>query len=291
MKTSVSTRSLTDNLSLALEGPSGARRRLAEFILRNPVRAAAGSIEELARAAGSSPATVSRFARELGHDGFASLRAAIAEGVQQRMDPVAKLKERLEGDGSGHGAGPADMIEAMRRQLGLIDAEAVGAQAARIAGRINAARSVHVMGFGLSAHVAAMLALGLQPFHANASAVVEYGGTEVAAGRLMGVGPEDLLIAITVPRYASDVVALSRYARDKGAGLVAITDGPASPLAPMAHEAVFAPADHPVLSSSLTATLAVAEAIAAAVMLSNRDNVAKADRLTEAIAAYLYRGG
>lgn len=147
------------------------------------------------------------------------------------------------------------------------------------------------MGFGLSAHVAAILVLGLQPFHPNVSAVVEYGGTEVAAGRLMGVGAGDVVIAITVPRYANDVVRLTEFARAQGAQIVAITDSTASPLCPLADELVLAPAAHPVLSSSMVASLAVAEAIVAATMLSDKDNAGRAERLTRAIASYLHRDG
>jgi DNA-binding MurR/RpiR family transcriptional regulator len=99
--------------------------------------------------------------------------------------------------------------------------------------------------------------LGLQPFLASVTAVVEYGGTEVAAGRLMTIGPEDLLIAITFPRYASDVVRLAHYAKDRGAGIVALTDSPASPLMPIADEVLLAPSEHPVLSCSMVAAASI----------------------------------
>ncbi len=145
------------------------------------------------------------------------------------------------------------------------------------------------MGFGLSAHVAALLVLGLQPFRPQVSGVVEFGGTEVAAGRLMGIGPDDLLIAITFPRYASDVVQLVRYARDRGARVVALTDSPAAPIAPLADRVLFAPADHPTLSSSMVAAVAIAEALVAAVMLSDPANAERASLLETAIGGYLHR--
>ena len=79
-------------------------------------------------------------------------------------------------------------------------------------------------------NLAALLALDLQPFCRQAINVVEFGGTEVAAGRLMNIGPKDLLIAISFPRYASDAVMLTRYARDRCAHVIALTDSMASPL-------------------------------------------------------------
>jgi DNA-binding MurR/RpiR family transcriptional regulator len=118
---------------------------------------------------------------------------------------------------------------------------------------------------------------------------VEFGGTEVAAGRLMNVGGGDLLIVISFPRYASDAVQLAAYARNRGAEVLAITDSPASPLSRVAHRVLLASSAHPILSSSLAAAVLVIEALLTAMMTSSRENVVAAAKLTEAISAYLVR--
>jgi DNA-binding MurR/RpiR family transcriptional regulator len=273
--------------SLMDEGSPG-QRKLAEFILRNPIRVAALSIEDLARATGVSAPTISRFARELDLGGVAGMRAAVAEATQSLLDPVAKL--RLQLDRTGDAARGGEMLRAIQMRVQQLDAATIAGQSDALAREIAAARHVHVMGFGLSAHVAALLVLGLQPFCPNVAGVVEYGGTEVAAGKLMGIGPEDMLIAVTFPRYASDVVSLTRYAKDRGARIVALTDSPASPLAPLADVLLLAPSDHPTLSSSMVAAVAVVETLIAAAMLSDPANAGKAAMLGEAIGGYLHKG-
>jgi DNA-binding MurR/RpiR family transcriptional regulator len=266
---------------------SPSQRKLAEFLLRHPIRASALSIEDLAEVTGISAPTISRFARELGMAGFGDLRAAVADTMQLLHDPVAKLRLHLAGqDGTGRGA---QMLDAAQRQIQQIDAVLVADQVAAVARRVVAARTVMVMGFGLSAHVAGLLVLGLQPFCPAVSAVVEFGGTEVAAGRLVGIGPDDVLISITFPRYASDVVNLTRYARDRGASVVALTDSIASPLAALADMLLLAPAEHPTLSGSMAAAVLIVEALVAAVMLSDPGNAEKAAQLGEAIGAYLHK--
>jgi DNA-binding MurR/RpiR family transcriptional regulator len=216
------------------------------------------------------------------------LRAVVADAMQSLLDPVEKLRRQL-GQGGEASRGGA-MLEAIQFQVQQLDAARIAGQTELIAARIMQARAVHVMGFGLSAHVAALLVLGLQPFHSGVSGVVEFGGTEVAAGRLMGIGPADMLIAITFPRYASDVVRLTRYARDRGAHVVALTDSAASPIVTLADVVLLAPSDHPTLSSSMVAAVAVAETLVAAVMLSDPANAEKAAVLSDAIGAYLYEG-
>jgi len=57
---------------------TGALRRVAEQVLADPAAAARATIVELAERSGTSPATVTRFCRALGFDGYADLRLGIA---------------------------------------------------------------------------------------------------------------------------------------------------------------------------------------------------------------------
>jgi DNA-binding MurR/RpiR family transcriptional regulator len=145
-----------------------------------------------------------------------------------------------------------------------------------------------VLGFGLSSFLAGALAMHLQPFCRHVVEVAASGGTEVAASHLATITSKDVLVVISLPRYTLDAVSLTRFARDSGATIVAITDSPASPLAELGHHVLYAHSAHPVLPSSSSAALAVIEALAVSLMTSNKANVAKAARHTEAIAAYLY---
>lgn len=272
---------------LADAGESASNRAIADFLLRNPVRATAWGIEELAANAKTSAATLSRFSRSLGLSGFAALRAEMAEVLQGVLQPVEKLR----GVVGRPDASSSAVSEGLSSTLGNVRGTAEGLdprRLAQLARRIDATQTVYIVGFGLSAHIAAMLALHLQPFCRQVVNVVEYGGTEVAAGRLMNIGRQDLLFAISLPRYADDAIRLTRYARDRGAYAVAITDSMASPLAAIADETLLASAAHPVLSSSSVPALLVVEAIATSLMVSNSEHVEQAGRLTEAIAGYLH---
>ena len=280
--------SLGKRLIKLLDSGSASQKRIAEYALRNPLRLTAFSIEELSAATSASPATLSRFARESGFSSFAEFRNAVAETMQGLLDPLSKLADRLEGEGGTRSAA-AESLETAKGHLGALSGGATEAAISGLVAEIRAARSVYVMGFGLSAHLAAMLTLGLQPYRPEVVNVVQFGGTEVAAGRLMAIGAGDLLIAISFPRYAGDAVQLSRYARDKGARVAAITDSAASPLSRYAQTVVFASAVHPVLSATMVPGLAVCEAVCAQFMLADRDNLEKAAELTRAISDYLYR--
>src|ERR1044071_411383 len=57
---------------------TGALQRVAEHILSDPAAAARATIVELAERSGTSPATITRFCRALGFDGYADLRLGLS---------------------------------------------------------------------------------------------------------------------------------------------------------------------------------------------------------------------
>ena len=114
------------------------------------------------------------------------------------------------------------------------------------------------------------------------------GGNENAAYRLAAITDQDVLLAISLPRYSIDTLQLSRFASERGATVLAITDSPASPLSSIARHVLFAPADHPVLTSSSIAVLALIEGLVAGVMARNKEAVKLATELTESVMSYLH---
>jgi DNA-binding MurR/RpiR family transcriptional regulator len=63
--------------TLLARKPSLSRRlqQVAQYLLNNPEDAAIFTIVEIARRAGVPPSAITRFAKELGFDGFAGLQA------------------------------------------------------------------------------------------------------------------------------------------------------------------------------------------------------------------------
>lgn len=269
------------------EASSPNRRTVADYLLRNQMRVTALGIEELAESCQVSTATISRFARDIGFRNYSAMRGAVADTLQEALQPVEKLRSSIEL--RGNAVSPA--IESLEYAVANIAAtigSVTPSQIDAVVRKLSRARVVYVMGFGLSSHLAGALVQHLQPFCPHVVEVVGLGGTEVAAGNLVNIGEKDVLVALSFPRYTLDCVRLANYARDRRACVVALTDSPASPLAEMSDHILCAQSRHPILPSSSSAALAMIEALAAALMVSNRVNVDKAARLTEVISTYLY---
>ncbi|MBR7798997.1 MurR/RpiR family transcriptional regulator [Undibacterium fentianense] len=278
---------LGEALMLQLKEGSSSYKRIADYLLRNQVKVTALGIEDMAEQCDVSTATISRFARDLNFANYAALKNSIAETVQEIFSPVEKLRNTFEA-GKTH---TSPMSASLQSALANINAASQGVndeQIQQVVQRLGKAATVYIMGFGISSHLAGILALHLQPYCNHVVEVVTYGGTEVAAGNLANISEKDVLIVISFPRYAIDVIRLTEFARAHATCIVALTDSSASPLAQLGDFLLLAPSNHAVLASSASAATAVIEALVSSMMVSNKKNLEKAIRLTEALNGYLH---
>lgn len=208
-------------------------KQCAAFALAHPQAMALSTVAEIAEQAGVQPSALVRFSQALGYSGFSELqrvfRTQISEGWPDYRARIARIEAaRLDG--------PAAVLDGMIETAMLslaelrqgFDAGALEAAAGVLAG----ARRIHVIGTRRSYPVAAYLGYALVRLGVDAQLVDGVGGMQSELVRL--VGPEDAVLAITVTPYASETLGFAEGAAARGARVVAITDGPLSPIAPLA---------------------------------------------------------
>ena len=79
--------------------------------------------------------------------------------------------------------------------------------------------------------------------------------------QLFPIGPRDVLFAISFPRYSQKLVKAVRYAHDRGAQVIALTDAPTSPIAAEANYLLTAQSDMAAFADSLVAPLSIINAM------------------------------
>lgn len=201
---------------------------LARYLLDHPTDAALGTVAGLARDAGSQPSALVRLAQSMGFSGFSELqdvlRAALAEAAPSYQERV-----RQRGGGTGGLLRQACALNELSLQhLAETDQAVVDRAAALLAG----ADAVHVIGQRRSHAVAVHLAYGLTRAGKLARVLSGAGGflqEEAATMR-----PGDVLLAVSVHPYSAEVIQVCGIAQERGVPVLALTDGPLSPLAPMA---------------------------------------------------------
>lgn len=259
--------------------------RVADFVTRHPLHAATMGIEGLAAAAEVSVATINRFVRALGLEGFAQFRA-LGLASFKPLSPVEKLEAQAAGSTQDDDlvAGSLDAVLAnLRTARSVADASVFR----RVADAITAADRVVFLGLGLSAPLVGLLADMVLPFCRAQLILDGQGGQERMHRRAFHVGAGDLAIALTLPRYSQATIDHARSMRAQGATVVGITDALSSPLAPHADLLLLGPAEHPLLHASPTAAVGVFEALTT-VLTARRQSAGDAAELTRRIAPHLH---
>ncbi|MBN4667519.1 MurR/RpiR family transcriptional regulator [Pandoraea nosoerga] len=277
---------LTERIVRAMPDLTPAQQRMAAFVLENTFRAATMRIDEFANAVGVSLATVNRFARALGFDGYPQCRAAMVRGFEATLAPIESLRTSKAQASASADVMAASLAQAMenldwtRRSLDAGTCE-------RAVDAILHAHRIYVVGLGASGYLAGLLHHGLDPYCENVQAVVGAGGSTHAARQLFKLREGDLVIALAFPRYVSDTITLCRRLRGRGVPVLVLTDSPTSPLAPLGDIVIFVRSKPRLSSNSEASVLAMIDALCDAVAQRAKHAVDRATELTDFLLPWL----
>ncbi len=251
---------LVERLKASYPVLSEGHKHVAEYLLDNIESAAFLTAGRLGAAAGVSESTVVRFAITLGYQGWPDLQRVLAGMVRARLDTVTRL--RISG-----GGGPQDTVrdvlttdaENVERTMSELDPGVFSQVVQALAG----AQDIYVLGLRSAQSLAVFLTFYLQTIGKSARLVSQ--GTRSAFEELDAAGAEDVVLAISFPRYSSMTVRAFQYARDLGAKTIALTDSAFSPLAQVADLTLVARTGINSFIESFVAPLSVINAIITAI--------------------------
>ena len=244
------------------------QRRVAAYILKDPMQAAFSTVEEIAHAASTSTTTVVRLAMTVEFAGFADLQKNLQEYLQNRASPSTKLAVNIRG-----GEERLDMVaDAVRLQLANIDTtcknlndEAI----LRTAKALGNARNIYVHGQRSCYGVAHYMAYNIDRVLGNCNFIANTGGgiPEI----LHRIGEGDVMIVLSMPRYIRQVVRLAQQAKNRGAFVAAFSDGFASPFVSNADVMLMAEGKSTDFHNAMTSFMFLADVLISVVAAGNRD--------------------
>ena len=209
---------------------SPAEKRVAKVVLSDPEKATELPIGELASASKTSEATVVRFSKKAGFDGYPGLRLALAsEAGRASASTGSQWIEDLD-------IAPDDSLSVMMAKVAAADARAVSDTAdtldvAALKKAITAVargRKTLIVGVGASGLVARDLEQKLERLGLQARAHTDPHSALMAAALL---GPKDVVVGISHTGETEDTLEPFALASDAGAATIAITNYPRSRLA------------------------------------------------------------
>ena len=269
---------------------SKSHRRIAECIVTHYDKAAFMTASKLGEYVGVSESTVVRFAAALGYDGFPQLQKALQELIRHRLTATQRLE--MTGD-MGHAQVLNKVlktdIQNIRTTLDELDLATFDA----VIESILQARNLYVLGLRASAPLAEFFGHYLNFIFPNVHTVTS--GVSDVFEQIARISDEDVLIGISFPRYTSHTVKAMKFARSRGATLIAITDGPLSPLHAEANLCLMAKSDMASFVDSLAAPISLINALIVALSQRRRtqvtDSFDKMENIWSAYRVYLGKSG
>lgn len=278
---------LRDRIIAQYDAMSPQLQQAARYVLEHPEEVALVSMRELARHAAVQPATMTRLAKFLGLQGYDELRAQHAAALRRGNDGfAAKVRLRVdEGNETVESDIASHMLQGLSAQIAKLCEPASLRRLEATANRLRSARKVYVLGLR-SCHAVAwhfhyvMTLLGDRSVHLDGP-----GGT--GGDALIRATPEDVMLVISIKPYASDTLKLAQLAKDKGVGILSITDSEVSPLVGFSEQIIFCATESDSFFHTLTPALAVSEVLCTLLAEFNRPKTLEALQQADEHLAHL----
>lgn len=241
---------------------SKGQKKIANVILNDYDKAAYMTASNLARLVGVSESTVVRFACELGFEGYGEFQRAVQELVRTRLTPIQRIemtKKRIGRANILDSVMESD-INKIKYTLDKIDREAF----CDAVDAIVDAKRIYIMGARSCEPLARVLSYNLSLIFDNVKFVQPTSTAEVFE-QMYSIDKNDVLVAFSFPRYSSKMVNAVKYAKQRGASTVVLTDSEISPLAEYATCLLLAQSDMASFMDSLVAPISIINAIIVAI--------------------------
>ena len=251
---------------------SKGQRQIATYIMEHYEKAAYMTAARLGATVNVSESTVVRFATELGFEGYPEFQRAIQAIIRNRLTSFQRIEvtNQLIGDGNVVERILITDADKIRHTAEDIDSDAFD----RAVEALLKAKKIYIMGVRSSAHLAGFLNMGMRRMFDNIKMIQSTAGSEVFE-QMISIGEDDVLVAISFPRYSKRVVAAVEFAHNVGANVISLTDSPQSPIALHADQLLTAHTDMASFVDSLVAPLSIINALIVALSLKKQHELAE----------------
>ena len=242
-------------------------QRIARFALEQPNDLALGTVATVAEATQVQPSAMIRFANALGYKGFSDMQQVFRGHLLDRSDSYRERIDQMRRKKSQGARAPAGVLHELVSQsvieLGQLEETILQSDLKAAVKLISNSPRIFVLAQRRAFPVAGYLAYALGQLELRTHLLDGSGGMLREGLRAMSKG--DVLVASSFRNYSPEVVDMAAKARGLGVHVIAITDGPLSPLKPSAHVFLELADDSSKPFRSLVAPLCLAQALVVSV--------------------------
>lgn len=248
---------------------SKGQKLIAQYILKNYDKVAFMTACKLGEAVGVSESTVVRFANALGYSGYPKLQDALQEVIKNKLTTVQRVdmvKEFNDDSAILKKIVKSDM-DNIKDTLEEIDEKAFE----EAANRILKAKRIYIVGmrssFTIAQYLGFYLGIILDCVHVIRTDMGD------AFEQVVKINEDDVLIAISFPRYSKKSYQIVSYAKEKGAHIVSLTDSPFAPVASFTDNLLLVKSNMVSFVDSLVPALSIANALIVSVGMKEKEDI------------------
>lgn len=270
MKIDVNDSDLLLRIETEMKNMSKGQKSIASYILNNYDKATFMTAAALGKKVGVSESTVVRFAAYLGYSGYPSLQKALQDIVKDKLTTLQRV------DMTNELFKDNDIVESVmnldiakiRMTLEHINREEFN----KAVESISNADNIYVLGTRSSFALSQFMTFYLNYMFKHVRNVNSNSSSGIF-DQIFKISKNDVFIAIGFPRYSMTTIKATRFAKDKNATTIAITDRETSPLGESADITLVARSDVISFVDTLVAPLSLINSLIVALAVKNKDDI------------------
>lgn len=252
---------------------SKVNKKLADLVRENHSTIVFMSIIEFSTYAEVSPASITRFAKELGYAGFPAFQKDLQQIV--RKETIDRKEIRLSLLDENTDDVLASVLNANIENLKATLTESLTNEFLSAVDTIAKAKKIYIIGLRSSYSVAYYFYFLLKEIRPNTQLIAPRTGD--LFDKIMNIDEDSLLVSIGFSKYTKQTAHVTEYFSNRGAKIIAITDSYSSPLSVLSDISLIAA--NPKNSYSFVSAMSIMNALVVSIgRLNPKETLAALDR-------------
>lgn len=229
---------------------TGTEKKIADFILGQFNEIPFLSIHDFAERVGVGRASILRFTKKIGFDGYLSLKREINNRMMNTMAPMEKFRLTINNETSKNSlVNEVGQNEVNNINFTLNNFNPKNYKKA--VDIISNANIVYTVGYNLSSFLAEIFCYLLQRIGAKSISATMAGRAMV--DQLRSIEKKDVVIAFSLPPYSEQTITAAKYAKEHGAKVISFTNSITAPIVPFSEVVLQVKTESRIFSNSFSA--------------------------------------
>ena len=229
---------------------SKSQKVLANYILENLKTIPLLSVNNVAQKAGVSTASIVRFVRLLGFQGYMDFRSQLTDLLKEQLSPLERYKKTLTQKDQFQNSLEKVSQKAIQNIKASIELNELS-EFKHVVNHLQRAKNIFCMGMGISHYLAEIFAYLLKLYMKKAFTLSS--DSPSFPEQIILLNKKDLLLVFNFPPYSRATVEAAEQAYKKGIPVISFTDKRTSLVTEFSEHSLIAKTDNILFTNSLGA--------------------------------------